>query len=76
MKIRWDDWDEETMAVYEACVWIDGNINLMEGEYYTTKAEAVKAVKNCKKNYNGGGQLDCFVRYHDYMNDNVKDYNL
>ena len=24
MKIKWDDWDEETMAVYEACVWACG----------------------------------------------------
>lgn len=73
MKIKWND---ETTAVYEACVWEDGNINLMEGEYYTTKAEAVNAVKTCKKNYKGNGELDCFVRYHDYWNDVVEDYEI
>lgn len=72
MKIKWND---ETTEVYEAVVWEDGNVLLLD-EYYTTKTEAVKAVKAVKKSYKGNGELDCLVRYHDYYNWFTQDFNL
>lgn len=72
MKIRWND---ETTAVYEAVVWENGN-NLLLDEYYTTKTEAFTAVKACKKNYQSNGELDCYVRYHDYYCGVVLDYEI
>lgn len=57
-------------AVYEvdkACLLLD---------FYTTKAEAVKAVKDFKKSYKGNNELDCFVRLHDEYGFAIEDYNL
>lgn len=72
MKINWFD---EVKIMYEAVVWEDDN-NLLLDEDYTTKSEAVKAVKAFKKNYNGKGKLECYVRFFDFENDWVQDYNL
>lgn len=72
MKINWFD---EVKTMYEAVVWEDDN-NLLLDEDYTTKSEAVKAVKAFKKNYNGKGKLECYVRFFDFENDWVQDYNL
>lgn len=72
MKINWFD---EVKTMYEAVVWEDDN-NLLLDEDYTTKAEAFKAVKAFKKNYNGNGKLDCYVRFFDFYNVTVQDYNL
>lgn len=72
MKINWF---EEVKTMYEAVVWEDDN-NLLLDEDYTTKSEAVKAVKAFKKNYNGKGKLECYVRFFDFENDWVQDYNL
>lgn len=72
MKINWLD---EVKTAYEAVVWEDDN-NLLLDEGYTTKSEAVKAVKAFKKNYNGKGKLECYVRFFDFENDWVQDYNL
>ena len=72
MKLNWFD---EVKTMYEAVVWEDDN-NLLLDEGYTTKSEAVKAVKAFKKNYNGKGKLECYVRFFDFENDWVQDYNL
>ena len=72
MKINWF---EEVKTMYEAVVWEDDN-NLLLDEDYTTKAEAFKAVKAFKKNYNGKGKLECYVRFFDFENDWVQDFNL
>lgn len=72
MKINWFD---EAMMVYEAAVWEDGNGYLL-ANYYSTKAEAVKAVKTFKANYKGNGELDCYVRCFNNYNDTVQDFNL
>ena len=72
MKINWF---EEVKTMYEAVVWEDDN-NLLLDEDYTTKSEAVKAVKAFKKNYKGKGKLECYVRFFDFENDWVQDYNL
>lgn len=72
MKLNWFD---EVKTMYEAVVWEDDN-NLLLDEGYTTKSEAVKAVKAFKKNYNGKGKLDCYVRFFDFENDWVQDFNL
>lgn len=76
MKIIWND---EKTNVYNAVVWKNENECILD-EYYTTKSEAVKAVKAVKKSYKGngehGGFPDCFVRYFDYQNDTTQDFNL
>lgn len=72
MKLNWFD---EVKTMYEAVVWKDDN-NLLLDEGYTTKSEAVKAVKAFKKNYNGKGKLECYVRFFDFENDWVQDFNL
>ena len=72
MKLNWFD---EVKTMYEAVVWEDDN-NLLLDEGYTTKSEAVKAVKEFKKNYNGKGKLECYVRFFDFENDWVQDFNL
>lgn len=72
MKLNWFD---EVKTMYEAVVWEDDN-NLLLDEGYTTKSEAVKAVKAFKKNYNGKGKLECYVRFFDFENDWVQDFNL
>lgn len=72
MKINWFD---EVKTMYEAVVWEDNN-NLLFDEGYTTKAEAFKAVKTFKKRYKGKGKLECYVRFFDFENDWVQDYNL
>lgn len=72
MKINWFD---EVKTMYEAVVWEDEN-NLLLDEDYTTKTEAFKAVKTFKKKYKGKGKLECYVRFFDFENDWVQDYNL
>lgn len=72
MKINWFD---EVKTMYEAVVWEDEN-NLLLDEDYTTKTEAFNAVKKFKKRYKGKGKLECYVRFFDFENDWVQDYNL
>lgn len=69
------EWYEEVTEAYESVVWEDGNTLLLD-ECYTTKAEAFKAVKTFKKRYKGKGKLDCYVRFFDFYNVTVQDYNL
>ena len=72
MKIKWND---DATEFYEAVVWENGN-NLLLDEYYTTKSEAVEAVKAVKKSYKVNGELDCYVRYYDYWDGTTQDFNL
>lgn len=69
------EWYFDIKEAYEALVWENGNTLLLD-EDYTTKAEAFKAVKTFKKSYKGNGKLDCYVRYFDYQNGNIQDFNL
>lgn len=69
------EWYFDVKEAYEALVWENGNTLLLD-EDYTTKAEAFKAVKTFKKSYKGNGKLDCYVRYFDYQNGNIQDFNL
>lgn len=69
------EWYFDVKEAYEALVWENGNTLLLD-EDYTTKAEAFKAVKMFKKSYKGNGKLDCYVRYFDYQNGNIQDFNL
>ena len=62
-------------AYYEACIWENGNNNIL-CEFYTTKAEATKAVKTCKKSYKGDKKIDCFARKNDGNGAAIADYNL
>lgn len=75
MKIKWYEIEIEKIKVYEALAWENGN-KLLLLEHYTTKAEAVKAVKAVKKSYKGSGKLDCYVRYFDHKNGTTQDFNL
>ena len=67
--------DIEGREYYEACVIEDGNGYLLL-DFFTTKNEAIKAVKMCKKNYKGEKELDCFVRLHDKDGFGIEDHNL
>lgn len=73
--MRLNFFDLDGRFYFEACVWENGN-NIILCEFYTTKAEAIKAVKTCKKSYKGNNELDCFVRLHDEYGFVIKDYNL
>lgn len=73
--MRLSVFDIDGQEHYEACVYEGGNTCLL-CEYYTTKSEAIKAVKNCKKSYKGNYDLDCFVRLHDVNGMGIADYDL
>ena len=60
---------------YVACIWENGN-NIILSEFYTTKAEATKAIKTCKKSYKGDNELDCYIRLYDANGIAIADYNL
>ena len=60
---------------YGAYVWELDNKCILQ-DFYTTKAEAIKAVKTCKKNYKGNKELDCYVRLYDENEFEIEDYNL
>ena len=63
---------DEVKRMYESVVWEDYN-NLLLDESYTTKVEAVKAVKAFIKNYKGNGKLAYYVRFFDFENDFAED---
>lgn len=73
MKLSFFDIDGR--EYYEACVYENGNTCLLD-EFYTTKTEAMKAVRTCKKSYKGNFDLDCFVRLFDEDGMGVEDYDL
>ena len=73
--MRSDLFDTIGIKYYEACVVEDGNKYLLL-DFFTTKDEAIKAVKTCKKNYKGEKDLDCFVRLHDKNGFGINDINL
>ncbi len=73
MKLKW--YELEDKKFYGAYVWELGNKCILL-EFYTTKAEAIKAVKNCKRNYKGNKKLDCYVRLHDENGFGIADYNI
>ena len=60
---------------YEANVW-EENEGWLLCDCYSTKNEAIKAVKTYKKNYKGNKKLDCFVRLHDKNGIGIVDYNI
>lgn len=74
MELKWQ-YDIKIKKAYEAVVWEDGNTLLLD-KCYTTKAEAFKTVKKFKKSYKGKGKLDCYVRFFDFYNVTVQDFNL
>lgn len=60
---------------YEANVWeINGDCLYLD--FYSTKNEAIKAVKAYKKSYKGNKELDCFVRLHDENGIGIEDYDI
>ena len=60
---------------YEANVW-KGNEHCIYLEFYTTKNEAIKAVKDYKKSYKGNIKLDCFVTLFDENGFSIESYNI
>ena len=73
MKLNCFELDEQ--SYYEAVVWDEtGNTQLLS-EYYTTKNEAKKTVRNFVKNYKGTFG-DCFVRQFDEQGFAVEDYKI
>ena len=73
--MRLSTFDIEEREYYEACVIEDGNKYLLL-DFFTTKNEAIKAVKTFKRKYKGEKEIDCFVRLHDENGFGIEDYNL
>ena len=60
---------------YSANVWeINGKPLLIQ--FYTTKKEAIKAVKACKKSYEGNKEIDCYVRLYDEYGFSIEAYDI
>ena len=60
------DYFGEYKSHWEANVWIyNGKGDPLFLESYTTKREAVKAIKDFVKSYKGSERLDCFVNHFD-----------
>ena len=60
---------------YEANVW-EVNGNCLYLDFYSTKNEAIKAVKAYKKSYKGNKELDCFVTLFDENGFSIESYNV
>ena len=73
--MKLDLFDTIGIKYYEACVVDNGQKFLLE-DFFTTKKEAIDAVKECKKKYKGEKELDCFVRLHDKNGFGINDINL
>ena len=77
MKLNYFEIDEQ--SYYEAVIWDKtGNVQLL-AEYYTTKNEAKRAVRNFVKNYNGPKGIipeNCFVRQFDEDGFAIEDYEV
>lgn len=77
MKLNYFELDEQ--SYYEAVIWDKtGNTQLLS-EYYTTKNEAKKAVRNFIKNYKGTKVIipeNCFVRLFDEQGCAIEDYEV
>lgn len=77
MKLNYFEIDEQ--SYYEAVIWDKtGNTQLLS-EYYTTKNEAKKAVRNFVKNYKGTKVIipeNCFVRLFDEQGCAIEDYEV
>lgn len=77
MKLNYFELDEQ--SYYESVIWDKtGNTQLLS-EYYTTKNEAKKAVRNFIKNYKGTKVIipeNCFVRLFDEQGCAIEDYEV
>lgn len=77
MKLNYFEMDEQ--SYYEAIIWDKtGNVQLL-AEYYTTKNEAKRAVRNFVKNYKGTKVIipeNCFVRLFDEQGCAIEDYEV
>jgi hypothetical protein len=51
---------------YQANVWIKGGCgDPLLLEEFTTKREAVACIKDFKKHYSGGNELECYISHFD-----------
>lgn len=77
MKLNYFEIDEQ--SYYEAVIWDKtGSVQLL-AEYYTTKNEAKRAVRNFVKNYKGTKVIipeNCFVRQFDEDGFAIEDYEV
>lgn len=77
MKLNYFEIDEQ--SYYEAVIRDKtGNVQLL-AEYYTTKNEAKRAVRNFVKNYKGTKVIipeNCFVRQFDEDGFAIEDYEV
>lgn len=73
--MRLDLFDTYGREYYEACVFEEDRDCLLL-DFYTTRTEAIKAVKDFKKSYKGKYELDCFVRRHDKYGFAIEDYEV
>lgn len=77
MKIEWYETDGQ--SCYQAVIWDrTGSVQLLD-DYYTTKNEAKRAVRNFVKNYTGTKVIvpeNCFVRQFDEDGCAIEDYEV
>lgn len=67
----------EGKPYYRACVWIkNGTDDALFMDYFTTKREAISAIKRFKKNYTGQDELDCYARLLDEDGNAVCDFDV
>lgn len=59
---------------YQALVYEQGKEGFVVNALFTTKSEAMNEIMVFKKNYNGGGQLDCAIRFFDNEVGEIIDY--
>lgn len=58
---------------YQALVYEQGKCFVVNA-LFTTKSEAMDEIMAFKKNYNGGGQLDCSIGFFDNEVGEIIDY--
>ena len=77
--MKLDYFETDGQSYYEAIIWDKtGNIQLLS-EYYTTKNEAKRAVRNFVKNYTGTKVIipeNCFIRQFDEDGCAIEDYEV
>ena len=78
-KMKLNYFEIDGQSYYEAIIWDKtGNTQLL-AEYYTTKNEAKRAVRNFVKNYKGTKAIvpeNCFVRLFDEQGCAIEDYEV
>ena len=77
MKLNYFEIDGQ--SCYQATIWDKTGNTLLLDDYYTTKNEAKRAVRNFVKNYTGTKVIvpeNCYVRQFDENGCAIEDYEV